>query len=87
MQDFDYDLLRSWQEKTIEETIKKNEFHSFHVIKGNTSLVGLPQPNVLWLLVDEVLVSNDQRFFGGKCSKDILNEIQSCRYRYFFFLG
>ena len=63
MQDFDCDLLRSWQEKTIEENIKKNEFPSCHVIKEKTSLIGLPQPNVLWLLVDEVLVSNDQRGF------------------------
>ena len=63
MQDFDYDLLRSWQEKTIEENIRKNKFPSRHIIKENTSLIGLPQPNVLWLLVDKVLVSNDQSFF------------------------
>ena len=62
-QDFDYDLLCIWQKKTIEESMKKNELLSCHVIRENTSLVGLPEPNVLWLLVDEVLVSIDQWFF------------------------
>ena len=37
--------------------MKKNEFLSCHVIKENTSLVGPPEPNVIKLLVDAVLVS------------------------------
>ena len=60
MQNFDHDLIRIWQEKTTEESMTKNEFLFCHVIRKNTSLVGLPEPSVLWLLVDEVLVSNDQ---------------------------
>ena len=68
-QDSDNDLLRIWQKKTIEESMKKNELLSCHVIRENTSLVGLPEPNVLRLVVDEVLVSNDQGFFSDaiKC--------------------
>ena len=37
----------SGKKKTIEESIKKNELLSCYVVRENTSLVGLPKPNVL----------------------------------------